>query len=267
MYKLLLITDREDVRTAFESITDWQQLMFHPITICSTVEEGLEHLDSYAVDAMGYCMTGGDVSQLHRYLNEHPSLPVFQTHKHLENVRDELTAIRRFLDRMHMDDTDASFSEMEIITMLRDELMRDLLSGNIQSEQKFMGRVKLARANISLKHHCYLYEFDLPQGEIYMEDTWRYGAERLESALRNNFFKRFVDDIYYDVRVLNPRHIRVIACPRMDSLLTNEETLALVNKHIPMAIQDIKDYLDLDLALKEKVEFDSLLRLISYRRQ
>ena len=145
---------------------------------------------------------GGDVSQLHRYLNEHPSLPVFQTHKHLENVRDELTAIRRFLDRMHMDDTDASFSEMEIITMLRDELMRDLLSGNIQSEQKFMGRVKLARANISLKHHCYLYEFDLPQGEIYMEDmALRRGTL---SALRNNFFKRFVDDIYYGVRVLNP---------------------------------------------------------------
>ncbi len=44
----------------------------------------------------------------------------------------------------------------------------------------------------------------------------------------------------------------MIACPRMDSLLTNEETLALVNKHIPMAIQDIKDYLDLNLRSKKR---------------
>jgi hypothetical protein len=266
MYKLLLITDRQDVREVFEAITDWQQLFFHPITICSSVEEGLEHLNSYAVDAMGYCMSGGDVSQLHRYLNEHPSLPVFQTHKHLDTVRDELTSIRRFLDRMHMDDSDTLFTEMEVITMLRDELMRDLLSGNIESEKKFMSRVKLARGNISLKHRCYLHEFDLPQGEIYLEDTWRYGAERLESALRNNFFKRFVDDIYYDVRALSPRHIRVIACPRMDSPLTNEETRALVNLRIPQAIEDIKDYLGLDLALVETIEFESLLQLINYRK-
>ena len=265
MYKLLLITDRDDIKDAFNRVEDWAQLMFHPVAICSSVAEGLAFLEAHPIDAMGYSMTGADVGPLHQYLAAHPSLPVFQTHKHVDTLRDELNRVRRFLDRMHLDDSDTPLTNAEVLQLLRDELMKDLLSGSIESEKDLLSRVKLSRANISLKHRCYVYEFDLPQGEIYLQDRWRYGADRLENALRNNFFGRVVDDIYYDVRVLTPRHIRVFACPRMDSPLTDPESLKLVKRHVPDAIARIKDYLDLDLEMEKMVKLGSLKELMKYR--
>ena len=56
MYKLLLITDRDDIRQAFDEIDNWGQLMFRPITIISDVQEALNFMNKNVVDALGYSL-------------------------------------------------------------------------------------------------------------------------------------------------------------------------------------------------------------------
>ncbi|HHX20779.1 MAG TPA: hypothetical protein GX722_03210, partial [Clostridiales bacterium] len=107
MYKLLLVTDREEVRDVFLRITEWKNMHFHPITILSDVTQAIEYLETNPVDAVGYSVCFSDVAPLHQYLVERrPSLPIFQTHQHDETLRTELERVRSFLDRMHMDYSD-----------------------------------------------------------------------------------------------------------------------------------------------------------------
>ena len=264
MYKLLLVTDRQDVRQAYESITNWGQMMLRPITIIDSVEEGLEYLRRNSVDALGYCLANDDVAAMRQYVADHPSLPVFQSHTDPSLLVEEMQRTRRFLDRMHMDDSDEVFEEKVALQMLRDELMNQLLAGEIITKEELVGRVKLVRANASLVLPCYLYDFDLPQGEIYLSDRWHYGRERLQSALRNNFFSRYVNGIYYDVAVLTPRHIRVFACLRMDSELSDEKAERMIKKHVDKVVNDIKNYLDLDLDLEQVTRLENMYELIGH---
>lgn len=265
LYKLLLVTDRQDVRQAFESITNWGQMMFRPITIIGSVEEGLAYLAHNAVDALGYCLADDNVAAMRQYVADHPSLPVFQSHTDPVLLAEEMQRTRRFLDRMHRDDSDDFFEEKVVLQMLRDELMNQLLAGEIATKEELLGRIKLVRADASVVLPCYLFDFDLPQGEVYLADRWHYGRERLQNALRNNFFSRYVDGIYYDVAVLTTRHIRVFACPRMDLDLPEQEMAKMVRRHVDNVVTDIKKYLDLDLDLEQITPLDNIFCLIEHQ--
>lgn len=253
MYKLLLVTDREDVRDVFLRIKDWVNMSYHPITIISDVHQAIEYLETNGVDAVGYSVRFTDVSPLHQYLVERrPSLPIFQTHQHDETLRTELARIRGFLDRMHLDYSDADYDEEATLEYLRDELVHQLLAGEVLSAMELKSRLKLVRAGISPTEPCFLFDFDMPQGEVYLSDRWHYGSERLENALRTNFFGRFIEGIYYGVAVLTPRHIRLIAFQRGDANGRDLENLSnLVQQRVQKVVGDIKQYLDLDLDLKE----------------
>lgn len=253
MYKLLLVTDREEVRDVFLRITEWKNMHFHPITILSDVTQAIEYLETNPVDAVGYSVCFSDVAPLHQYLVERrPSLPIFQTHQHDETLRTELKRIRCFLDRMHMDYSDEDYDEEAVLQYLRDELVHQLLAGEVKSAEELKSRLKLVRVEIVFTAPCFVFDFDMPQGEVYLSDRWRYGRERLANALRTNFFGRFIEGIYYGVAVLTPRHIRLIAfqrCSAQDA--DTEKVLQQVLQRVRTVVNDIKQYLDLDLDLQE----------------
>ena len=51
MYKLLLVTDRDEVIAAFDKVPDLQALMFAPITVIDDAQAAVHYLESNAVDA------------------------------------------------------------------------------------------------------------------------------------------------------------------------------------------------------------------------
>lgn len=265
MYKLLLVTDREEVKEAFLNVEDWGKMMFFPVTILENVQEAVRYLDGHAVDAIGYSLMHEDASPLQQYISDHPSLPVFQTHRHDKSLQEELRRISRFLDRMHADDSDEGIDENDALQILRDELMQALISGEIQSRDELLGRIKLVRANVAAQRRCYVFDFDLPQGEVYLSDRWHYGRDRLQSALRNNFFGRYVDDVYYDVAVMTPRHIRLFACPRMNIEKDDRAVQRQVKAHVRKAVEGIKQYLDLDLDLENCAGLKDIFAMIDYK--
>lgn len=260
MYKLLLVTDREEVIAAFDKVTNLQALMFAPITVLDDAQAAIHYLESNAVDAVGYSMRNHDISPLHQYLVEvRPSLPVFQTHHQDGTLMDELHRVRRFLDALHADHSDTAYDEAAVLEYLRDELLHRLLAREIASREDLVSRLKLVRAPLSMDRAAFLYDFDMPQGELYLADRWHYGRERLESALRNNFFGRQHEDIVYGVAVLSPRHIRVIACQQENAPLQDDDAAAArVMAHVQAAVSDIKKYLDLDLNMEQYTVLQSL---------
>ena len=134
MYKLLLVTDREEVVNTFNRVENLSDLMIAPITIINDIEEAIEYLERHAVDGVGYSYRYNDTSRLHNYLTElRPSQPIIQTPHHAETKQNELLRVRRFLDRIRADDRDEDYDEVQVIEYLRDELLQQLLSREIAS--------------------------------------------------------------------------------------------------------------------------------------
>lgn len=254
MYRLLLVTDRDEVIATFTKVQNLSDMMIAPITIIRDISEAISYLESNPVDAVGYSFRLTDPSPLHNYLMDiRPSLPIFQTHHHDDTLQAELVRIRSFLDRMRMDDSEEEFDEVQVLQYLRDELMHKLLAREITSPADLRSQLKLVRAqNLSLDKPAFLFDFDMPQGELYMDGRWRYGRQRLENALRSNFFGRQADNITYGVAMLSPRHIRVVACQNKYGPEEDTEACALrVQEYVNDKVAQVKQYMDLDLALEQ----------------
>ena len=261
MYKLLLVTDREEVIDTFAKVHNLADMMMDPVTVIRDIPEAIAYLERNAVDAVGYSFRLTDPAPLHTYLMDvRPSMPIFQTHHHDNTLHDELIRVRAFLDRMRMDDSQEGMDEAQALQYLRDELMHQLLAREIPSPAELKSRLKLVRAqNISTDKPAFLFDFDMPQGELYLDGRWRYGRQRLESALRNNFIGRYADGIHYGVAMLSPRHIRLIACQEKGGSDEDpQDCERRVRAYVDDKVARIKQYLDLELELEQFTVLSSI---------
>jgi len=263
MYRILIALQEPAAFEQMNADIDWQSMNFRPPMFASTADEAIHMMETQRVDCIAYVLPKEDARKLNTYLsNVRPSLPIFQIKRNLESQINVLRDLLRLLDRLHSDMSDDVYDENVIMDILRDELGHALLAGEIRNESMLRARLQMLRSYVSPDKRCVLYDFDMPQGEVYLMNQWHYGSERLENALRNNFFGRYYDDLYYCVAVLTPRHIRVMACQQMagedeaaDSLLMRADV------HVGRTLDEIKEYLGLDLILTETHVLDNLSAL------
>ena len=263
MYRLLIATNEPNVLDQLNASVDWASLNFRQPMVVDTADSAIKCMESQRVDCVAYMLSSGEARKLSNYLNTvRPSLPIFEVRRSQEAQLRTLTDMRRVLACLHGDTSDEVVDEKTIMSMLRDELMHNLLAGEITSEKELRGRLELLRSHLSLTRPCVLYEFDMPQGEVYLNFQWHYGSERLEKALRNNFFGRYYEDIYYQVAALTPRQIRLIAAQRDDRENEPEDSLVeRADQHVSQVLDQIKEYLGLDMVLTQRVVLPSMIAL------
>jgi hypothetical protein len=114
-----------------------------------------------------------------------------------------------------------------------------------------MSKVKLLRFGIDVDKPCVLLDMNLPQGDEYLAGRWHYGSERLEVALRN-FFGTETDGLSFNVAVVTPQLLRMLVCPMEGhGEMEGEDSLTgLVEKHVRDAIEQIGEYLALEVRIK-----------------
>lgn len=263
MYKLLLVTDQENIRYMFQHQIDFAKLGCREPLIADTASEAIEYLGSRAIDAVGYFIDRKKGRELIHYLiTSRPSLPIYKVVEDPEKQIQILTETRVVLNRLHADFADDYYDEETMLNMQRDELTHNMLCGRIDSWETLERGLKLIRSKADPYATCVLYEIDLPQGEVYVTEHSQ-AQERLESALRNNFFGRYVENIYYAVAVLTPRHIRLVCIPMVGREPEDKEVFAArADRHVQESIQKIKEYLDLDLRVMESAWLNGLKELI-----
>ena len=264
MYKLLLVTDREDIRALFRDQIDWAEMNCRPPYTAQAAQEGIELLNSKAIDAVGYHLAQQDALPLVKFLRYgRPSLPIFEVCAQREKQMTILMEMTAVLDRLHADFADEYYDEDAMLTLQRDELVHSLLAGELKDADALKRELQLIRARVDPDRPCVLYEIDMPQGEVYLSEHQGHAQQRLESALRNNFFGRYVDGIYYAVAVLTPRHIRVVCAPMLNQETESPEALGRrTDSHINESIQKIKEYLDLDMTVVQSAWLESVKDLL-----
>ncbi len=265
MYQVLIAVNDPDMQSNLKSQINWQELHFRVPLIVSTADEAITIMESKRVDCVAYMLSTDEARTLSIYLNNfRPSLPLFELRQDPQEQLKSLEDVRSLLNRLHMDISDEEIDPETLLDMLRDELFHKLLVGEITDENVLRGRLPLLRSTIAPDLPCIMYDFDLPQGEIYLSSQWHYGSERLENALRVNFFGRYYEDIYYMVAVLTPRHIRLVACQRIDREIEPENQLAArADQHVSQVLESIKEYLNLDMLLTSRQILPSLYSLVT----
>ena len=264
MYKLLLVTDQKDIQELFQNQIDWLRLNCRPPMITASPQEAIEWLNTKAVDAVGYHLPKYDAIPLSRFLRYgRPSLPIFQVTADEDMQKTILDETRALLDRLHSDFADDYYDEDAMLTMQRDDLMHQLLSGGLHDPDYLERELQLIRSRLNARGACLLYDIDMPQGEVYLSEH-HHAQQRLESALRNNFFGRYVDGIYYAVAVLSPRHIRLACIPMQSEEAESPQSFGeRADEHVNESILKIKEYLDLDMHITQSAWLDGLQGLLT----
>ena len=242
MYQVLLVTDQRDIRDVFEAFPDWADLGFDRPRVIAAVEEAMRFIDSDTVDAVAYVLPKEEGQSFFSFLARHPRVRCMEAASDTQRLRRALGTLRRALHEAGSVDV-----HTDVLPILQAEFFHSLIDGAPLDREALRARTAALRMQISLDAPVCVASLQLPQGEAYLEDVWRYGRERLEVALRN-FFERDLAELRYVLDVLSPSDIRLLACPK--EALDAEEMRRRTDAHLAEALESVQEYLDLEIQVR-----------------
>ncbi len=253
MYRLALTTTRKDVLDAFTGIKDVNRLMFDPFIVLDSAQAALHDLAKSGADAIAYALPPDEEKMLREHLDAHfPHLPVVRADRAGSEARDTVQLLREHLDQLHGDFSDYGNDTVAGLARLRAELMHRLLEGKIRDREELETRLLMTRSKLSADFPCFLFEFDVPEGRQYLDSRWHHGFERLDYALRANFFARITGALHYYAALVTPDSLRVLAVSG-EPLSESEIDVMSRGSHerVLAAAGQVKAYMDLELTCRQ----------------
>lgn len=251
MYKLLLVSDRQEVLDAFDSIRNWEMLGFKAPHIRHDFEGAKESLSKHHADGIAMAIAPEEEEKLIRYLDEaYPMVSIFSAADNTNDVMRYLNELGILLNRTHADFSNDSIGEGEMLQYCRHEFFRKLMDGQIRTEAEMKRNLRLLRSRMDPDKPCIIVTLDQPQGTDLLNGRWHYGPERLEVALRN-FFGRELEGWRILPSVLAGDRIMMLCCPLMnkENIPEGDSMTALVTTHTAESIAHVKEYLGLELKI------------------
>ena len=249
MYKLLLATDRAEVLEAFNAVTAWESMGFRAPRIVTSVNGAIRSLGEHHADAIAFSFKEQDEGMLMDHLMVfHPNLPIFSAETTPGGLDAVLRELRMLLNRTHSDFSNADFGEADMLQICRHEFFRALLQDRVTGEESVSRGLRLLRSKMDPDRPCVIVELAMPQDSDFLKGRWHYGTERLEIALRN-FFGVEIAGMRMVAAVLPDERIYLVA-GAMRGAQQPESITGVVTAHVQECIEHVKEYLHLDLTMK-----------------
>ena len=263
MYKLLLVSDREDVLNAFGQIQNWERQGFKPPHIRHDYEGMLDSLSKHHADGIAVAVAPEEERKIGAYLQEfYPDVPLFQAGTTPEEVLRYLNELNILLNRIHADFYNERSNTRDVLQMCRHEFFRKVINGQIKNSDDLHRNMRLLRSRMDADRPCLLIEIDQSAPFDKLEGRWHYGKERLEVALRTSFAGdkngiHILPTIHSDGRIL------VLACPLhgVDTNMTVDTMTAMLTTYTADSITHMKEYFGLDLHITGIRVFPALTAL------
>lgn len=253
MYRLMLVTDQKNIRDLFSDFKDWNLLGFEAPIVLEDVAQAKERLSRGEADAVSYLLPKSAGQDLFSFLSRHTDLVGVEPADNEERLRRELNMTRRIL---HEREEEPAYDD--VLPMLQSDFYNSILCGAAYSQESLEQRVSTLRLDICVDAHCAIASLRMPQGEIFLDEIWRYGRARLENALRN-IFEREEDTVRYVLHMINPHHMRMLALPKKK--MDESELETLMQEHLSNAQEDLKEYFDLEMDVHHISMYDSFFAL------
>lgn len=255
----MLVTDQKNIRDLFSHFRDWKTLGFEEPIVLEDVSEAKERLAQGEADAVSYLLPKDAGQDLFSFLSHHADLVGVEPADNEERLRRELNMTRRIL---HEREEEPAYDD--VLPMLQNDFYNSILCGSAYSQEHLERRVQMLKLDICVEAPAAIASLRMPQGEIFLDEIWRYGRARLENALRN-IFEREEDTVRYVLHMLNPHHMRMLALSKVP---TDAATLEmLMQEHLTNAQEDLKEYFDLEMDVHHISVYDSFYALCKSRMQ
>ncbi len=251
MYKLLLVSDREEVLKAFGEITNWEMLGFRQPHIRNNYDGMLDSLQKHHADGIAIAMTEqNEENQIYAYLQQHyPAVSIFEAGTNQEEIIRYLGELKTLLNRIRADFSNENFSEADILQQCRHEFLRKVMAGKMTDQAELRRYMHLLRSKMDADRPCLV--MDIEQSAVRddrLEGRWPYGEQLLEGALKKSFGGNYLGlhifpSVYPDGRIV------VLACPLHgeEKQLSEEEMKEEVTRHVTDGVLHLKEYNGLDL--------------------
>ena len=256
MYKLLLVSDQEDVLNAFEQVGNWERTGFKPPHIRHDFEGTTDSLSKHHADGISIAVSSPEEEKkILAYLQEYfPNVSIFQAGHNREEVLRYLNELNILLNRIHADFSNDRFLETDMLQECRHDFFRKVMTGKISGSADLIRNMRLLRSRMDPDRPCLLVELLQPadaDGDK-LEGRWHYSQDRLELALRNSF-----GGDYEGIHILPTVHpdgrILVLCCPLygVQTLIAHDSMTAVLTSHIAGGVEHLKEYFGLELHIKE----------------
>ncbi|MBR6165645.1 MAG: hypothetical protein IKQ45_06960 [Clostridia bacterium] len=265
MYKLLLVSDREEVLNAFAQVQNWERQGFKPPHIRHDFEGAKDSLAKHHADGIAIAVSPEEEEKILSYLQEFfPNVSIFQAGTNPEEVLRYLNELNILLNRIHADFSNDRFREIDMLQECRHEFFRKVLTGRIQQKGDIFRGMRLLRSRMDADRPCLLVELEQPSArdDDKLEGRWHYGDVRLEIALRNSFGGD-VAGIHILPTVHTDGRILVLCCPLhgITTKISGESMTSMLTNRITEGISHLKEFFGLDLHISEIRVLPSLYAL------
>lgn len=252
MYKLLLVSDRDDVLSAFEQVGNWERIGFKPPHIRHDFEGAKDSLAKHHADGIAIAVVPEEKEKIIIYLREKfPYVPVFQAGTTREEVIKYLNELRNVLNRLRADFSADSYNESEVMLECRHDLLRNLVSGKISDPQKFYRFTRLLCSRMDTDRPCILMEMAQPDNaDDLLEGRWLGSNQMMERALYHSF-ARDINGYHILPLVTTEGKIFVLAGPLHGQVDEDgaESTTDVIRKCTEEGIRHVKEFQGLELRI------------------
>lgn len=257
MYRLLLVSDKEEIRRLYADFSEWEKLGFERPAVAANAQEGITLLRTKRFDAVSSLLSVSEGKQFFAYLSRRPEMLGMETARDEARLRREISSARRALSSK---DAARKLKQVDDLTRaLQGEFFCDLLRGAPYQAAQIDDRMQsLKMQAIQAEMPVAMASFRLPQGDYFLAEVWRYGRERLENALKN-IFENGDDRMHFVLLIINPHHMRLLCLPREE--MTQQEVTDQMKMHLSRCQASLESYFELALDIKRVVGYESLYAL------
>lgn len=258
MYRLLLVTDKPDICQLYNDYPDWEAQGFEKPTVTKSAEAGIYQLNSGHFDAVSWLLPIAEGKQMSSYIMKKPDIMGIETMRDPALLRRELGSARRELATR---DAQRQVSQPDDVTrVMCSRFFCDLLRGDGYTEEQVDEKLHtFGMADIDPIRPVAIASFRLPQGDFFLSEVWQYGRDRLENALRNIFENTGNRDIYCNMLMINPHHMRILAIPTTD--ISEKDVYAEMVSHLENCRTNLEQYFELTMNIRRMNAYKSLYEL------
>ena len=264
MYKLLLVTNNQAVRDAFDAVP-WENMGFKQPRMASGMEEALQSLKTFHSDAIAIDLPEEEDSALIRELmQQYPELPVMEAPEMRGEVEIRALELRKLLVRLNADISNDSYTMSDQMMLCRHEYFRAMMDRRVPSVKDVERMLRLVRSKMDPHRPCVVAELRMPDESDFLKGRWHYGPQRLEMALRNIFGVE-VAGLRILSCVLPGERIVLLGCPMLyHELETAEESMTgVVSRHVQDCITHVDEYLGIELKIASMQVLPALTAMAS----
>jgi len=257
MYKLLLVSDKEEIRSLYEGFADWESLGFERPALAANAREGVEQLNRCRFDAISWLLSISEGKRFFADLSKRPEMLGIETVRDEARLRSEISSARRTLSSR---DAARQTKQVDDLTRaMQGEFFCNLLRGQAPEKALIDEKLRMLKmGHLDALRPVVTASFRLPQGDYFLSEVWKYGRDRLENALKN-IFESGEREVAYVLLVINPHHMRLIAVPRVD--MAADEVYARMLTHLQHCEHCLVENFELTLNIKRVVRYENLYAL------